>query len=146
MGDRSRCLQVSLTKDMAQAVRNRAEIAGMSVSTYLRGLIFRDFQRRPRGHIKDGDTDLQQVPTPPACLEETLEKIRGLGWTVAVHHDFRQNGELHTYWLFTKRYWSVKGEAHTDRNALTKVLNEIQMVESRISPEEQWPNSSNMDT
>ena len=51
---------------------------------------------------------------------EILAEIRAAGWAVAVHNDYRLNGEAHTFWLFTHsdegRY--VKGEGRTDAEAL----------------------------
>jgi hypothetical protein len=55
-----------------------------------------------------------------------LRWIREQGWAVAVHNDYRLNGERHTFWLFTKGNGdeimsSVKGEGKTDEEALAKV-------------------------
>jgi hypothetical protein len=62
------------------------------------------------------------------------DDIRALGWTVAVHNDYRLNGEPHTFWLFTKPNPTftpgnpfggydccVKGEGKTDAEALNAV-------------------------
>jgi len=130
MGDRNRCLQVSLTREAAQSVRDNARNASMSISTYLRRIVMDGLGRRPPRN------------PPGNGMEELLSDIRDRGWMVAVHNDYRQHGELNTFWLFTKGYWSVKGEDRTDRMALMKVLDEIRKVESQVSPDEQWPNSS----
>lgn len=49
-----------------------------------------------------------------------LDNLRRAGWTVAVHNDFRLNGEPHTFWLLTheetKRF--AKGEGKSDQEAL----------------------------
>lgn len=50
---------------------------------------------------------------------EYLKNFRSFGWVVAIHNDYRQNGEAHTFWLFTHpngRY--IKGEGKTDLDAL----------------------------
>jgi cytochrome c556 len=47
--------------------------------------------------------------------------IRAAGWAVAVHNDYRLNGEPHTFWLFTKDGRAVKGEGKTDAEALSQV-------------------------
>lgn len=54
---------------------------------------------------------------------EALEALRAAGWSVAVHNDYRLNGEPHTFWLFTHPdgRW-VKGEGRTDDEALTRAL------------------------
>ena len=48
-----------------------------------------------------------------------LAKLRDAGWMVAVHNDYRQDGKLMTFWLFThpQGCW-VKGEGETDAEAL----------------------------
>jgi hypothetical protein len=55
--------------------------------------------------------------------EDALEYLRGLGWMVAVHNDYRLNGVFHTFWLFTHpdgRY--VKGEGTSDCEALSDAI------------------------
>lgn len=52
--------------------------------------------------------------------------IRALGWDVAVHNDYRLNGEPHTFWLFTRGSECVKGEGRTDAEALNKVRAALQ--------------------
>lgn len=48
-----------------------------------------------------------------------LEILRLNGWAVAVHNDYRVNGESFTFWLFThpQGIW-IKGEGRTDEAAL----------------------------
>ena len=55
----------------------------------------------------------------------TVDDIRRLGWTVAVHNDYRLKGDLFTFWLFTKDGRCVKGEGWTDALALTEVMESI---------------------
>lgn len=49
----------------------------------------------------------------------TLDGLRLSGWMVAVHNDYRLNGELHTFWLLThpNGRW-IKGEGKTDEEAI----------------------------
>lgn len=54
-------------------------------------------------------------------LNELLASIRNLGWMVAAHNDYRQDGKLMTFWLFTRDGVCVKGEAETDYDALLQV-------------------------
>lgn len=61
-----------------------------------------------------------------AALRERMralpDDLRAAGWSVAVHNDYRINGESHTFWLFTHpdgRY--AKGEGRTDAEALDQV-------------------------
>jgi hypothetical protein len=56
--------------------------------------------------------------TQPA--QERLAEFRKNGWMVAIHNDYRQNGNLFTFWLFTKGGWCVKGEGSTDEEAIEK--------------------------
>src|ERR1700743_2565625 len=44
-------------------------------------------------------------PTRPfvvPSVDEELKLIRGLGWSVAVHNDYRLDGRHHPFWLFPK--------------------------------------------
>ena len=49
------------------------------------------------------------------------DDLRALGWTVAVHNDYRLDGVAHTFWLFTKGGQAVKGEGRTDAEALNQI-------------------------
>jgi hypothetical protein len=55
-----------------------------------------------------------------------LDKLRADGWVVAVHNDYRQNGEAHTFWLLTKGNRFIKGEGRTDPEALAQAYGSIQ--------------------
>lgn len=57
------------------------------------------------------------------------DDIRQAGWMVAIHNDYRQDGELCTFWLFTKGDRAVKGEGTTDAVALNKVRKRLGMQE-----------------
>lgn len=59
----------------------------------------------------------------------TADEIRRKGWMVAVHNDYRLNGEFFTFWLFTKGNSCVKGEGRTDEEALTLVSVAIRQLE-----------------
>ncbi len=59
----------------------------------------------------------------------TLDILKGVpndlrmnGWMVAIHNDYRQNGEQHTFWLFTNKDGKyIKGEGFTDAEALEQI-------------------------
>lgn len=51
--------------------------------------------------------------------------IRALGWSVAVHNDYRQDGRPMTFWLFVRDGRAVKGEGATDADALDEVRKQI---------------------
>ena len=70
------------------------------------------------------------APVAATPLEETLAKLRAAGWMVAVHNDYRQDGKLMTFWLFTRDGFAVKGEGETDAEALARVQEQI---EGRVS-------------
>jgi hypothetical protein len=58
--------------------------------------------------------------------ERCADDLRQLGLSVAVHNDYRLNGENHTFWLFVdKSGMSYKGEGRTDAEALNQVRNLI---------------------
>lgn len=52
-----------------------------------------------------------------------LTRLRALGWSVAVHNDYKINGLHMTFWLFThpNGRW-VKGEGASDEDALVECL------------------------
>jgi hypothetical protein len=54
---------------------------------------------------------------------------------VAVHNDYKLDGERHTFWLFTKDGRCIKGEAKTDEAALRIVLEQALSVSKGESPE-----------
>lgn len=55
-------------------------------------------------------------------LAHTLFELRSAGLTVAVHNDYRLNGEAMTFWLFTTPDGrAIKGEGRTDLEALKQV-------------------------
>lgn len=64
-------------------------------------------------------------------MELLLQKIRRLGWYVAVHNDYRQDEKFHTFWLFTKMGRAVKGEGRTDALALEQVLHCIMTMKCK---------------
>lgn len=58
-----------------------------------------------------------------------LDQIRSFGWDVAVHNDYKLDGEQYTFWLFTHPDGSwVKGEGKTDNEALKLVLGNIETI------------------
>ena len=69
------------------------------------------------------DHDLRVFCAPQ---RDDLTRIRAAGYTVAVHNDYKQNGELFTFWLFTHpdgRY--LKGEGQTDAEALAIIARQL---------------------
>lgn len=72
------------------------------------------------------DTGRRTVGAPA-----TVEDLRALGWTVAVHNDYRLQGQPHTFWLFTKGDFAAKGEGQTDSEALSKAMSEARRIEAR---------------
>lgn len=57
--------------------------------------------------------------------ESVPDDIRAAGWMVAVHNDYRLEGELYTFWLFTKGERAVKGEGKTDAEALNEIRGKL---------------------
>lgn len=59
-----------------------------------------------------------------------LDHLRGRGWAVAVHNDYREDGEPKTFWLLTHKggRW-VRGEGPTDVFALSQCRTEVQRLE-----------------
>jgi hypothetical protein len=77
-------------------------------------------------------------PAPEGLPEvaTTLERIRASGWMVAVHNDYRQHEQFHTFWLFTKDGQCVKGEGHSDMEALAEVWRRVAQAEPSKEPTE----------
>lgn len=87
----------------------------------------------PLGNLAENEGDPETIrtiwhdaptsPSPPEGAPETattmLRNLRDGGWSVAVHNDYRQDGERLTFWLLTHSngYW-IKGEGRTDDIAL----------------------------
>jgi len=59
--------------------------------------------------------------TDPASPDD----LRDLGWAVAVHNDYRLDGQNHTFWLMTRGGQAVKGEGRTDSEALDAIRKQI---------------------
>lgn len=78
------------------------------------------------GNIAIRDEILRLLTSAPAVLEAVLGGIRDAGWSVAVHNDYRQNGEARTFWLFTHSSgkWR-KGEGRTDNEAIAAMLADL---------------------
>ncbi len=76
-----------------------------------------DLERALATHPADGDS-----PAVPDNLRNWLDELRGQGLMVAVHNDYRQNGEHCTFWLFVgPNGMSYKGEGRSDAEALNQV-------------------------
>jgi hypothetical protein len=58
-------------------------------------------------------------------MSSAVDFLRRGGWRVAVHNDYTMNGELFTFWLWTKGERAIKGEGRTDEAALAEVLVKI---------------------
>jgi hypothetical protein len=68
---------------------------------------------------------------------DLLSEIRSLGLSVAVHNDYRLNGEAYTFWLFTDvNGMSYKGEGKTDHKALTRVIMSMKSTQPSAAPAE----------
>lgn len=65
------------------------------------------------------------------AMEALPDDLRAAGWTVAVHNDYRQNGEAHTFWLFTRGTRAVKGEGRTDAEALNNARRTLSELEDK---------------
>lgn len=52
----------------------------------------------------------------------TLAHLRSIGWSVAVHNDYRLDGAKYTFWLMTRGETALKGEGETDAIALAQIL------------------------
>jgi hypothetical protein len=64
----------------------------------------------------------QEIDNATVRAAACADDIRALGWSVAVHNDYRQNGKSFTFWLVTHPdgRWH-KGEGQTDSAALDQI-------------------------
>ncbi len=74
-----------------------------------------------------GGWSLYMEPWEPGIMDAfaVLKALRGDGWCVAVHNDYKLNGKDFTFWLFTKDDKHIKGEGATDMIALSNAYNQI---------------------
>lgn len=73
-----------------------------------------------------------------------LTELRAAGWTVAVHNDYRQDGNLMTFWLLTREFpaigtVAVKGEGETDELAVMQCALEAESIERTYAAAGPWP-------
>lgn len=73
--------------------------------------------------------DRRQREGKRKSLTGMLRILREAGWMVAVHNDYRQDGKLQTFWLFThpSGKW-LKGEAERDEDAVFLVFSKAALV------------------
>lgn len=67
--------------------------------------------------------------TPLLTSAENLgsaDDLRAAGWAVAVHNDYMQDAQPHTFWLMTKGSQAVKGEGTSDAEALNQIRQQIE--------------------
>ena len=57
-------------------------------------------------------------------LEQLLTILRGKGWLVGIHNDYKLKGKFFTFWLFTHSGTGkfFKGEGESDLAAVFQVL------------------------
>jgi hypothetical protein len=60
-------------------------------------------------------------------LSEMLQDLRGSGWLVAVHNDYKKGPEFWTFWLFTNKETGTyyKGEGMSDEEAVRQVRRQV---------------------
>lgn len=60
---------------------------------------------------------------------DILQQLRDAGWRVAIHNDYRLNGEEMTFWLMTRECGLyLKGEGRTDVDALAEIEKQARRV------------------
>jgi len=67
------------------------------------------------------DSLQSELATALARVAGSPDDLRALGWSVAVHNDYKLDGHDWTFWLFTKGHWCIKGEGQTDAEALDEI-------------------------
>jgi hypothetical protein len=84
-------------------------------------------------HISAADIGVRARSALASTSPAPLEALRAEGWMVAVHNDYRLNGEAHTFWLFThpRGCWA-KGEGRTDQEALAQCVSRASAALARL--------------
>ncbi len=60
-----------------------------------------------------------------ARTSQLRRELQDAGWAVVGHHDYRQDGDSHTFWGLSKGNEYAHGEGLTDLAALRRVQNDI---------------------
>lgn len=86
--------------------------------SYLKDALMRLWRMRS-GEV----SSMKEILGDETELTKLLKEIRGAGWSVAVHNDYRQGGRAYTFWLFTHSSgrW-LKGEGATDVEAIANAF------------------------
>lgn len=91
----------------------------------------------PEAYARSMSKVVRPIYTAPPSHERMREAlpddIRADGWSVAVHNDYRINGERNTFWLFTKAGRAIKGEGQTDADALNAVREALRADDNHAS-------------
>jgi hypothetical protein len=77
------------------------------------------------------------VPLESDGVGELISYLHAMGWMVAVHNDYRLNGKLHCFWLFTKGEQCVKGEGEDNYSALMWCIGRAQSLAEPASLHQQ---------
>jgi hypothetical protein len=86
------------------------------------------------GMAQAAPTETQPVAVESNGAMDLLNELRQMGLAVAVHNDYRLNGEAHTFWLMTATSgMSYKGEGKTDHEALTRLAQSMAAPQGKQS-------------
>lgn len=83
--------------------------------------------------MRDMSKSLAETYTMGSPIPDDLRKR---DWLVAVHNDYRMDGKLMTFWLFTHKHYCVKGEAETDAEALNSCRVYAYILDHDVAVEE----------
>lgn len=83
-------------------------------------------------HSAQADGAMDRAAVCALCREvedflskSVLDELRRDGWMVVCHNDYRLNGVLMTWWSFARGSQYVKGEGHTDAEALDQCMSAV---------------------
>jgi hypothetical protein len=98
---------------------------GLPLGMWARGVLL--LAAGPHHHSRDTCVSLLRAMVEASSPND----MRADGWSVAVHNDYRLNGRPHTFWLLTRGFECVKGEAENDAAALDDIRRQLRMREQR---------------
>ena len=61
--------------------------------------------------------------------DDALAYMHDKGWSVAIYNDYKQDNQPYYFWIFTRGYSAVKGEAPNLLNAIQKCIHQSLIVE-----------------
>lgn len=107
-----------MTDKMREALGALDTLAGVHVDTPRTGYLALKYHEELE--------TIRSALNSPLPAAQVPDDLRAQGLTVAIHNDYRLDGESHTFWLLTdKSGMSYKGEGRSDAEALNEIRGQL---------------------